>query len=129
MAFNYDLSSSTSSIVTVSKIRLAVGDTVLNKGARPRLENFSDAEILFFYSEEGNHLKRATAAAFEALSAFWSSYAGSKKLGPESRSSRQAAAFAQAAARLRDQFGYADDDTQLAKQGGLSIPVKHAGQG
>lgn len=65
--FTYDLSTST------GKIRLEIGDTDNSEGAGvkpPGGANFSDAELAYFYSQEGSVLK-AAAKACEVLARMW----------------------------------------------------------
>lgn len=130
MSFNYDLSSSDSNIVLVSKIRLRVGDTIENRGPRPGLlstTNFSDEEILSFYADEGSNRQRAAAGILEALASEWGKRAGFRKTGPESEDGRQAEFYTKEAAKLRDLYGSVEDEAKTEKQAGFSIRMQRAG--
>jgi hypothetical protein len=126
MAFNYDLSSSDGDVLTESKSRLQIGDTVENDGPRPDGRNFSQAELLALYSDEGSHVKRAAAAALEILANEWSAYAGNHKLGPESETYQQAAEYRKQAETLRERYGHGDSDQATAVAFGIA--VKPAGR-
>lgn len=64
-----------------SKIRLAIGDTVENKGPRPDKRNYTDNEIAYFYAAEDDRLNGAIANAYEHLAAEWTAYALSEREG------------------------------------------------
>lgn len=128
MAFSYDLASSDSATAAVSQIRLEIGDTVEGSGPLPDSANLQDAELQYFYSSEGSHVKRAAAAALEALAARWAAYAGSYKLGPESEAFKQAEAYRKAAEQLRARYGFEEDDTAQEQRGAFTIPTKLAGK-
>jgi hypothetical protein len=108
MAFTFDLSLTGESLI-VSQIRLFIGDKTENGGILPDGANLQDDEILTFYAQEGNHQRRAAAAALESAAASWSVYAGRYRLGPEDHESRQADLFAAQAQTLRDRYGFTDD--------------------
>lgn len=77
MAFTY------SNTLTLSrdKIRLMIGDTVQDKGPRPRKTNFDDNEIAYFLSAQSNSTNKATAMAFEALAGEWMAYSIQQREG------------------------------------------------
>lgn len=127
MAFDYDLAATDATIALVSKIRLAIGDTVEGAGPRPDGRNFSNEELTTFYSDEDSHAKRAAAVAFEVLSAEWSAFKGRHKMGPEDELFNQDSAFAERAEKLRARYGYGSSD-DAPGQGGFSITLKPAGQ-
>lgn len=69
MSFTYS-----DALVTDSdRVRFAVGDTVVSAGPKPANANFSDAEIAHMIAVEGNW-QRATAYAFERLTALWTAH-------------------------------------------------------
>ena len=97
MAFTYDLATQ------IGKIRLEIGDTVLNKGVRPDRTNFSDAELTYFLGEEDNDTTLAVARACEVLSRQWSA-AADLQVGPRRESYSQVSAnYAARAIALRNQ--------------------------
>ena len=68
MAFTYDLTTNR------GEVRLAIGDYTENKGPRPRKNNFSDAEIDYFLTEQSNGINKASAMALNILGNEWLSY-------------------------------------------------------
>lgn len=75
MAFTYDLDTADADRLLISKVRLEIGDTVLNNGVKPDSSNFSDEEILVLLDREGDDFKRACAALLSILSNMWSGVA------------------------------------------------------
>lgn len=121
MAVTYDLTA-TGDFLTVSRIRAYINDKVEGSGPLPGSENFQDAELLMFYRDEGNHIRRAVCAALEALAAAWAEYAGAHELGPESEAFKQSEAYASRAMRGREVFGYYKTDDDIPGSGrGVSI--------
>ena len=120
MAFTYDITT------TSGRIRRLIGDTVEDNGALPDGANFTDAEIAFFYENEGNHVQRGAAAGLEALAAAWAAHEGSYRMGPEDEESSSSAAFAARAEMLRKVYGYnkADDSAAAANAGGFSVGMR-----
>lgn len=104
MSFTYDPTTDR------GKVRLEINDKVYEQGPLPNSQNYQDNEIDYFLSAEGNHIKRATAAACESLSQAWSAHAGTNRLGPMTHESLQASMFADRASKLREQYGYGSED-------------------
>lgn len=127
MAFTYDLTA-TGDDLTISEIRLFIGDRVENAGILPDGANLQDDEILTFYSKEGSHQRRAAAAALETVAAAWSAYAGRYKLGPEDHESLQAQMYAEQAKTLRDRYGFNDDGDTDTSGMGMAINVLPSGK-
>ena len=71
MSFTYNLTASGNSLY-ISQIRLEIGDTdsASDAGIKPSGANFSDAELLQFYNDEGSVLAGA-ARACEVLARMW----------------------------------------------------------
>ena len=70
MAFTYDLTA------LPGQVRFELGDTVdatvsPGAGVRPDGSNFTDAEVDYFLTREGQHVMRAVAAACETLARQW----------------------------------------------------------
>ncbi len=57
------------------KVRFWLGDITQDQGKRPNGKNFSDNEIAYLLSSEGDNVEAAVAAGFEALSNDWQDYA------------------------------------------------------
>lgn len=123
MTVTYDLSATGDDLI-VSRIRTYINDKVAGSGPLPDSGNFQDDEILLFYADEGNHIKRAICAAYEALAGAWAAYAGDHQLGPESEAFEQAKAYSDRAAAGRKVYGFnvTSDDTPTSGRG-VSIPV------
>ena len=126
MSFTYDLTTAVADDLIISQIRRLIGDTVDTAGPLPNEQNFADVEVTFFYDQEGSHIYRAAAAAFEALSAAWSAHNGRQRLGPRDIEFKQAEMYAARAERLRGQYGYAADDTADDFYSGFSIEIRPA---
>ena len=60
---------------SIGKVRLLIGDNVLTD------IHFSDAEIEYFLSDNGNSINLAAASALEAWAAAYSTGADSEKIG------------------------------------------------
>lgn len=110
MAFTYDLTTS------LGKVRMELGDSVdasasPGSGVRPNGANFTDAEITYFLTLEGDSVMKATAAACETLSRQWTA-AVSITVGPRSEGfDTVAAKWAAQAAALRASYGVTRTDT------------------
>lgn len=105
MSFTYDISSTNTTTLVISQIRLAIGDNVENAGALPTSANFSDAELLLFYANEGDNVYRATAAACETLGRNWARVGDIATGDVSKRSSNVAKEWRAEAARLRSIYG------------------------
>lgn len=127
MAFTFDLSL-TGDALTISEIRLFIGDKVANSGILPDGGNFQDDEILTFYRKEDLHQRRAAAAALEAAASAWSTYAGRYRLGPEDHESLQADMLARQAKTLRERYGFTDDADSDASGKALNVNVLPSGK-
>jgi len=75
MAFTYDLNED------LGKLRLQIGDSILDVGPRPGQANFSDAELTATLTEEGT-VEAAAAHMFEILAREWSSQPAEVEIGP-----------------------------------------------
>lgn len=75
MAFTYNLSTDR------GKVRLALGDSVENKGPRPRKTNFSDEEIDYFLTTQSNGINKSVAMGLNLLGNEWLSYSIAEKEG------------------------------------------------
>ena len=71
MTFTYDFASERS----ISRVRLAIGDTVEGSGVLPDSKNYSDEEIQEILDEVGNDIDAATFIFLKALSNAWGHYA------------------------------------------------------
>jgi len=123
MTFNYSAANLTAggTAQAVAEIRLALGDTVSGVGVLPSGANFDDAEILYFYHNEGG-IDTAVAGAAETLSRTFARLVDTVA-GPLQKSYSQAAkAWAAEATRLRDQTGtgYATFRTGISRQDGYA---------
>lgn len=121
MAITYDITQTSGTVASISQVRLALGDTVLNSGVLPGGVNFSDVEVTYFYTAEGS-IKGATAAAAETLSRAWANQANTKA-GPLAKDyasvSKQWASFA-ATIRAETGGGYAVFGGKLARDDGYA---------
>jgi hypothetical protein len=68
MAITYTLTANS------GKVRLALGDSVDGKGPRPRKTNFSDDEIAYFLTAQGDSINKATAMGLNILGNEWLAY-------------------------------------------------------
>lgn len=75
MAFTNDLTTNR------GKVRLNIGDTVVNAGPRPDKRNYADNEIDHFIDTETEGNTAATAFAFEILANEWAAYTISEREG------------------------------------------------
>jgi len=66
MAFSYDLTT------PVGLVRLKIGDTIVDKGPRPDLRNFSDEEISVAIADASGNVNSAVATLLRALANEWS---------------------------------------------------------
>lgn len=85
MAFTYAGDGSTD----LDKVRFHVGDTTSGSGPLPSGSNFTDAELNWIISDAGS-VDKAVAAALDAVSVRWSSYADIT-VGPRKESYSQIA--------------------------------------
>jgi hypothetical protein len=109
----------------VSKIRAYNGDKVENNGPLPDGSNISDEELLLFYGDEGNHIKRAVCASYEMLAGAWSAYAGEHELGPENEAFEQAKAYADRAVNGRRVWGFNKEESDTPSSNrGVWIPAQ-----
>ncbi len=72
MSFTYNLNDKDTMVQIVSTLRLNLGDSTKDKGAKPDGTNFQDDELYYFYTDEGNNVGRATARGCEVLASHWS---------------------------------------------------------
>lgn len=103
------------------KIRLEIDDTIENDGPKPGGRNFSDAEIAYILEQEGSHIGRATAAAYEKLAAAWAKHEGSDRLGPTGTTYKQSDAYRNLAEAARGIHGY----TAAAQPAGFSVQPRN----
>ena len=100
----------------VARVRPIIGDTRKERGPRPaptdrpQDSNYSDEEVLAALAEEDGHKMKAAALIYEYLVAEWAQFAGTHKLGPESREYRASELYAMQAKTLRDTYGHTDKD-------------------
>ena len=71
MSISYDLTSNDPRIKAISEVRLGIGDTKEGKGARPDGSNYSDDEVFHYYTEEEDHVGKASAKGLEILATEW----------------------------------------------------------
>lgn len=105
MAFTYDISSTDATTAVISQIRLRIGDNVQGAGVYPTGTNFTDEELLFFYSSELSNVDRAVAAACETMARVWSRMSDIQTGDVSKRSSNVAKEWRAEAARLRSIYG------------------------
>ncbi len=86
---------------TVGKMRLELGDHRLNDGMLPKRENFTDAELTYFFDEEDEDFNMAIARAFDAAAVQWASYPDSMHMGPEFQKIPAHKYYAQRAEKIR----------------------------
>ena len=118
MSFTYKLTSSNANEAIVSNLRLEIGDESENKGVKPDGTNFSDEELLYFYTQENSTHGRAVAKALEVLSAQWSR-APRTMFGSLVDPRHIAKSFRATAHDLRQQHGYT-----TSAVGGFSVAMK-----
>lgn len=106
MAFTYDIAAS-GEYLTISQIRLEIGDTVEDSGVRPDGRNFSDAELLSIYGDEGDHVGRAAARCCELLAREWGRVPKTTLRGDAIDPSQASVNFAREARELRRAHGSA----------------------
>lgn len=103
MAFTYDFSTKKN----VSRVRLALGDTVRDSGVLPDSRNFTDEEIETMLSECDNNIDAVTYIFLKSLANAWGTYVDIT-VGPRKES-------------LSDiSFHYAKRAAEMANQTGLS---------
>lgn len=106
MAFTYDLTATGDDLV-ISQIRLEIGDTDngTDAGVKPNGTNFSDAELTYFYDDEGSVLGGA-ARACEVLHRMWSRTDESVRIRDyQITAKQQAENYRNAARDLRERDG------------------------
>ena len=106
MTFTYNLSG-TGAGLTISEIRLEIGDTdsTTGRGVKPDATNFTDAEITYFYNQESSNVIRAAARACEVLARSWATVPD-WTVGPRHESAGQVAQrFTEMAKELRARIG------------------------
>jgi hypothetical protein len=81
MTFTYNLASADATLLAISKVRLELGDTVLNAGVRPDGSNLLDEEIRVWLTEESDDVSQTVARAASALANAWTNVA-SITVGP-----------------------------------------------
>ena len=121
MPITYNLGGS-GTVLTISQLRLTIGDTTDGAGVLPGGTNFTDAEITYFYDTGGGiHAGAALAAA--SLARAWANQSD-MKAGPLSKSLSQVAArWASEAVRLTALTaggGYASFAGKLGRQDGYA---------
>lgn len=77
MSFTYNISTSGTALV-VARIRLDIGDVTSGAGVRTNGGNFSDEELLDFYSRESSNQGAASARACETLAREWARMANTQ---------------------------------------------------
>ncbi len=105
--FTYDIGSSDPVIAAISKIRLEIGDNVEHQGVLPTGRNFTDAELYFFWTDEGQNQFRAVAAACGTLGRQWARMADISTGDVSRRNSAIAKEWRAEADRLRAVYGWA----------------------
>lgn len=103
MAFTYDFAVK----ANVSKVRLAIGDTVRDSGVQPNGQNFSDAEIEALLTEYSDDIDAVTYILLKSLANMWGTYVDIT-IGPRKESLSDIA------------FHYAKRAAEMGKQTGLS---------
>lgn len=63
------------------RVRLFLGDTTEDKGPFPNKSNFSDAEIDYFLTTQGNGINRSVAMGLEVLGNVWLAYSLAEREG------------------------------------------------
>jgi len=104
MAFTYDIASSDSDTLTLSQLRLEIGDTEQDAGPRPRSQNFSDAELQSLLDREGD-VMRAAAGACEILARQWARVASARVGQLSNEYNHVSEMFRDQARALREQYG------------------------
>lgn len=105
--FTYDLASTDPQVLAISQIRLEIGDNVEHQGVLPTGRNFTDSEIYFFWTSEGENLYRAVAAISGALGRQWARMADITTGDVSRRNSAVAKEWRAEADRLRKVYGWA----------------------
>lgn len=103
MSFTYDFAVD----AAVSRVRLAIGDTVFGSGIKPDGTNFSDEEIRAILSETNDDIDAATYVFLKSLANMWGTYVDIT-IGPRKESLSDIA------------FHYAKRASEMGKQTGLS---------
>jgi hypothetical protein len=106
--FSYDLASTDPRIAAISKIRLEIGDNVENQGVLPTGKNFKDAEIYFFWIDEGENQFRAIAAICGTLARHWARMADITTGDVSRRNSAVAKEWRAESDRLRAVYGWSN---------------------
>ncbi|MCA9921554.1 MAG: hypothetical protein KC421_04235 [Anaerolineales bacterium] len=79
MAFTVDLTT------PIGQCRFEMGDAIENDGVMPGGRNFTDAQIQYLLTKEGNHIGRTKAAMCEILAREWNKEPNSYRMGPEGK--------------------------------------------
>jgi hypothetical protein len=79
MAFTVDLDT------IIGKARFEMGDAQENNGVMPQGRNFTDEQIAYLASKEGDHLGRLKAAMCEILAREWATEPTEYRMGPEAK--------------------------------------------
>lgn len=118
MTYTYKIIGGTNDEQVIAKIRLAIDDTVEDKGPRPDARNFSDEEILSVYADEGDSTDRAVANMLEKLSSAWAR-APRTMFGSLIDPTRISRDYREQAMVLRQQYGYGASGAAA----GFSLPM------
>lgn len=98
MGFTYDISDTTD---ISSMMRLEMGDTEQENGILPEGKNFTDEELDYFYTQEGDDFWQAVARGFDAAAARWAVYPESFYLGPEHQKINASTFYSNRASEVR----------------------------
>ncbi len=109
MTFTYNVTPSTD----LDLIRLTIGDNVEDTGVKPNGTNYSDEEINFFLSKEGNNPNKTVARLYENLATLYATYVDTKIGSRDEKLSKVADNYIKLAAKWRDDYGYGDTSTAL----------------
>lgn len=115
MSFTYDLGSALLEVQDISKIRLLIGDTIVDEGPKPTGHNFEDEELLAFLDEEEDDTGKAAALAIETLANMWASVPRTM-FGALIDPRANAAHLRQAAQQMRDKYGHTNKASSIAVQ-------------
>lgn len=122
MTFTYDLGSSDSTKLAISRVRMLIPDTVQDGHL------IEDEEISFFLSERNNHLYATAADLCMKLSRQFALKVTTQADGVKADHSQRAEVFAKRALELRSQVGGGISTIVLDKQDGWSDNADEAGE-
>lgn len=106
MTFTYNLDSTNTQDVLISKIRLEAGDSAEAPwGLRTDGRNFHDEELLYFYDIESSSIGRAAAHAVEVAATEWGTVAANMRIGEHWEAGNQASNLRSRAKEMRAQYG------------------------